>query len=201
MFSTRVEAMQHNAVHYSTGYPCKHGHTSPRYTKDGKCVECRVLLANSWNEKNKERHAVSVKKHNAKYVEKYKQQRNLRYAHNKTCELARQKIYYNLNKEVIAKRTSEYQKNNPAMVAAKTAKRRHAKAQRTPLWLSQDDYWMMEQAYELAALRTQIFGFAWEVDHVLPLRGKNVSGLHVPENLQVIPRVVNRSKYNHFEVT
>jgi hypothetical protein len=157
------------------------------------------LLASAWNAKNKELHAQSVKKHNAKHVEKYKQQRNLRYTKNKINELAWQKNYYNLNKKAIAKRTSEYQKCHLAMGAAKTARRRHAQAQRTPLWLSQDDYWIMEQAYELAALRTAMFGFSWEVDHIVPLQGKTVSGLHVPNNLQVIPRAENRAKWNHFE--
>ena len=59
---------------------------------------------------------------------------------------------------------------------------------------------MIEQAYELAALRTKMLGVAFEVDHILPLQGKLVSGLHVPENLQVIPATLNRAKSNSFEV-
>jgi hypothetical protein len=53
---------------------------------------------------------------------------------------------------------------------------------------------MMEQAYELAALRTRMFGFAWHVDHIIPLQGKIVSGLHTPYNLRVIPGVENVRK-------
>jgi hypothetical protein len=58
----------------------------------------------------------------------------------------------------------------------------------------------MEQAYELAQLRTNIFGFPWHVDHTIPLRGRIVSGLHVPTNLQVIPGAENSRKGNRMGV-
>lgn len=73
--------------------------------------------------------------------------------------------------------------------------------QRTPPWLTEDDLWIIEQAYELASLRTKMLGFQWHVDHIIPLRGKNVSGLHVPSNLQVIPATENQKKTNKFEVS
>jgi len=57
---------------------------------------------------------------------------------------------------------------------------------------------MIEQAYDLAQLRTKVFGFKWHVDHVIPLKGKNVCGLHTPYNLQVIPAKENLRKRNFF---
>ena len=78
---------------------------------------------------------------------------------------------------------------NSGRTLAHTVKRRLAKINRTPTWLTPDDHWMIEQAYELAAIRTKMFGFFWHVDHIIPLQGKTVSGLHVPTNLQVIPAV------------
>ena len=89
---------------------------------------------------------------------------------------------------------------NKPLVNARTRNRQLAKLQRTPKWLTVDDNWMIEQAYELAELRTKMFGFAWHVDHVIPLQGKNVSGLHVPTNLQVIPAILNMAKNNRYEV-
>ena len=71
---------------------------------------------------------------------------------------------------------------------------------RTPKWLGIEELWLMKEAYKLAALRTKMFGFLWHVDHVIPLRGENVSGLHVPTNLQVIPAVENIRKKNSFVV-
>ena len=95
---------------------------------------------------------------------------------------------------------NRWAKQNVAKVNARTARRYASKTQATPKWMSPDDYWMIEQAYELAALRTKMFGVPWEVDHIVPLRGKTVSGLHTPWNLQVVTQAENRRKSNSFEV-
>jgi hypothetical protein len=95
---------------------------------------------------------------------------------------------------------NRWAKQNPAKVNARTARRYACKTQATPKWLGVDDHWMIEQAYELATLRTKMFGVPWEVDHIVPLRGKKVMGLHVPWNLQVVAQMENRRKSNTFEV-
>ena len=51
----------------------------------------------------------------------------------------------------------------------------------------------------LATILTKSTGYEWQVDHIIPLQGKNVSGLHVPENLQVIERSMNSKKRNKYE--
>lgn len=102
------------------------------------------------------------------------------------------------NKQLIAERKAKYAKQNRAQINAATAKRKAAKIQRTPLWLTNDDFWMIEQAYDIASIRTKMLGFCWHVDHIIPLQGKKVSGLHVPTNLQVIPGTENCSKGNRY---
>lgn len=77
-----------------------------------------------------------------------------------------------------------------------TAKRRASRIQRTPKWLTEDDLWIIKEIYKLAADRTKLHGFSWHVDHILPLQGKEVSGLHIPANLQVIPWMDNIKKHN-----
>lgn len=114
--------------------------------------------------------------------------------------LTARKLKYAEQKEVAIHASRTYRRENKAKVSAWSRKHQLTKLRRTPIWLSVDDYWMIEQAYELAAIRTKFFGFAWHVDHVIPLQGRLVSGLHTPYNLQVIPGRDNMSKSNRFSV-
>ena len=100
------------------------------------------------------------------------------------------------NKEKMKEACKAWRLNNRHRDIANTRFRQLRKKQRTPKWLTDDDKWLMEQAYDLAVLRTKLFGFQWDVDHIVPLNGKLVSGFHVPWNLQVIPGVHNSSKGN-----
>ena len=114
------------------------------------------------------------------------------------------KLQGTLNKQIPTRTVKEYKRqyrqDNKAFINFLSQNRKLAMMQRTPLWLGTEEMWLIEEAYQLAALRTKLFGFAWHVDHVIPLRGKKVSGLHTPQNLSVIPGVFNMQKTNKFEV-
>jgi|688.fasta_scaffold625812_1 hypothetical protein len=111
------------------------------------------------------------------------------------------KAEYLVNAEAAKEAARKYRAQYPAKTNAWSRKHQLSKRMQTPKWLTQDDHWMIEQAYELAALRTKLFGFSWQVDHIVPLQGKLVSGLHTPYNLQVIPAKHNQSKSNQFTVS
>lgn len=118
-----------------------------------------------------------------------------RYAqpHIKAKKLAREKRQRELHPErrvAVAKRA--YLKA-PHKFAAYCAKRRAVKQLATPQWVSTDD---LIPFYEHARALTRETGIPHEVDHIMPLRGKAFTGLHVPWNLQVLPRKQNRSKLN-----
>ena len=118
-------------------------------------------------------------------------------AYRKTSDINRYKNY----KSKVQEKNKNWKINNPSKVSAMDAKRRAAVNLRKPSWFTDEDHWMVEQAYELARLRTQIFKFPWHVDHIIPLQGRLVSGLHLPHNLQVIPGLENLQKSNCFVTT
>ena len=88
--------------------------------------------------------------------------------------------------------------NNVGKVNADTVKRRLAKLNRTPSWLTPIDFERIENEYKLAAILTKLWGESWHVDHIIPLQGKMVSGLHVPSNLQVLRGKDNVKKANGY---
>ena len=118
----------------------------------------------------------------------------------KAHEQIRVKQFYVANPDKKKASDKQYAANNKSKISANVRKYQYAKLDRTPNWLDVDDIWMMEQAYELAELRTKMFGFKWHVDHIIPLQGRLVSGLHVPHNLQILPAAENHRKSNQFLV-
>lgn len=54
---------------------------------------------------------------------------------------------------------------------------------------------------ELVIQRTKETGIRWDLDHMLPMKAANVSGLHCADNLQVIPARLNRTKNNRLKYT
>lgn len=64
---------------------------------------------------------------------------------------------------------------------------------RVPAWA---DRGAVAAFYHIARRASACTGLPFSVDHVLPMHGKTVSGLHVPENLRVLPRYLNQVKSN-----
>jgi hypothetical protein len=181
-----------------------------------QCKECVRANSNLWYAKNKEKHcenskewysknrdrkAATIKKwyaENKEYVSNLAKQR---YLENSEAILAKGREWYRNNREKDLAKGREWYKSNKHVTRANTAKYKSRKIERTPAWLDDEELFLIKEVYHLASLRTKATGFAWEVDHIIPLQGKNVCGLHVLENLQVIPMKENRQKSNRFFLT
>lgn len=181
-------------------------------------------------EKNADELAEYHRKYRVENREKVKAWQKNHQEKNKDQIAKRQKQYYEQNKERLYLESKKWEAANPDRVAAKSKKYRethlekvkswakgyreanrglfsfHAmkrnaeKIKRTPSWLTNSDHLRIKCLYQLAAMRRKETGQDWHVDHIIPLRGKLVSGLHVPNNLQVIPASENRQKKNNFAV-
>jgi len=87
-------------------------------------------------------------------------------------------------------------KRNQGKVNAKSMKRFSSKILRTPPWLTAKQLLEIQGFYIRAKIAEDFTGEKWHVDHIIPLQGKTVSGLHVPWNLQLLPALKNISKGN-----
>lgn len=163
------EAFYASSTHKS-GYAswCKECEAERNRLKTKKYRDIRLAKAKQWRDENKDKQAAAIKAWREQNPEKLKA------------------IY------------RDWAQRNKDKVNAKWMQREAGKKNRTPDWMTVDQLWMIEQAYDIAAKRKQVFGFDWHVDHIVPLQGKTVSGLHVPWNLQVIPALANRQKSNKF---
>ncbi len=108
--------------------------------------------------------------------------------------------YYEINKIKCKSRLNNYRKTNPDKFLALNAKRRACKLNATPVWLTTEDFNEIEELYVCARMFKLYTGEEYHVDHIIPLQGKTVCGLHVPWNLQVIPAKENLCKSNKIEM-
>lgn len=166
-------------IKYFTGNPCKFGHIAYRSVSNGVCIECAKIKASKYRNQLTDDAKLKI-------LAEGRIRSNIWRKNNPNHE----------NTKIIKTR---WKKENVGLVRALTIKRRLSKINRTPIWLSDDDHWMIKEIYDLASLRSKLTKIKWHVDHIIPLQGKNVSGLHIPWNLQILTAKENIKKRNIFD--
>ena len=106
------------------------------------------------------------------------------------------KVWQQANKDKKSKNYKNWQVNNRAKVNSYNSYRRALELQATPKWLTASQKLHMECKYSLAVMFSKYTVEQHHVDHIVPLNGKTVCGLHVPWNLRVIPATENLRKSN-----
>lgn len=117
------------------------------------------------------------------------------YEENKESRRATQRRWASLNKERTLAAGRRYRKKHPERDCAKVARRTAEQLRATPKWANE---FFIEETYALASLRSKVAGRRWHVDHVVPLRSKEVCGLHVEHNLRVVLGSENQAKGNRY---
>jgi len=183
---TRAEAKAAETKYYFTGEPCKHGHISPRKTK-GACVEC---LKVEWEQGNTTR-AEYFRQYNKSNAGEEAKQRY--YEKNRVHVIARAQARPAAEKQAYK---SKYKQSNPDLYKTLTSFRRRRFRDATPPWITRKQKLEIRQLYQIAITMTQTTGERYVVDHIIPLQGETVCGLHVPWNLRVTTQEENLKKSN-----
>lgn len=154
------------------GKPCRNCQSTLKYVSSSACVPCSKVRALRWKHSNRELSRQSSAR---------------------TKRRAREEGTYWEDPSKVKQARDKWKRANAGKVNAATAKRRASKLQATPSWVSTKD---IEGFYIMAKRLSDCLGVPHHVDHIAPLNGKGVCGLHVPWNLQVIPAIQNLRKGN-----
>jgi hypothetical protein len=116
----------------------------------------------------------------ARFRERHKEKRNQKAL-----------VYYRENKEVRSIKSREWRQANPEWVAAAQIRRTQKVRRATVMWA---DRLVMREFYARARDISRVTGVLHHVDHIVPIAGENVCGLHVECNLQILSASENSSK-------
>jgi hypothetical protein len=147
--------------------------------KDGYrkyCIACKKEAQDIWRSKNKEHHALK----GSTWAK-----------NNKDKRIEIQKRYRDTNIVKCKSIQAQWRTKNKTLVNLSTALRRRRIRQATPRWANKEK---IKEIYLTA------IGLGLEVDHIIPLHGDIVSGLHVECNLQLLSKSENSAKGNKYAI-
>lgn len=177
----RAAAKAKGQVMYFTGRPCSKGHVANRFTANGSCQECSLVY-----QKESRLNNLKVRKEKGKAS----------YANNRQKRVDFAKAYRAQNPEKVAKASEKWRLANKHVKTHNQQLRNASKKKATPAWLSKHDLALMLAFYKTAKEQKELFGVSVAVDHIAPLNGKTVCGLHVPWNLCLRTQSDNSRKSN-----
>jgi superfamily II RNA helicase len=154
-----------------------------------RCKDCLKAQAAPQQE-DKKRYLAEWRAKNPDAAKKwYQENKEHRYQYNAE--------YYAQDREQQLARRAAWAKDNPGKVNALISKRTHRINNQTPPWANLD---AIREIYERAATLTQETGIKHHVDHMIPIQGKTVCGLHWEGNLQILTATENQKKSNRLLV-
>lgn len=175
------EARKRGDKTYMPQFACTRGHMALRRVDNGSCTVCLTEASRRSARKNVALINERRRKHRAENPELYAQKRQTTgYINNVIRQI---------------KRRTEL-----GISAHSRMKDRLFSLKRLVGWDEELTEFASQEAHHLARQRDKCTGIKWSVDHIVPINGKVVSGLHVWNNLQVIPLQQNRLKHNRLEI-
>jgi len=161
------------------------------------CKSCVLARRAAYVADNKEKVAASDSAYKKRNRLKYNQLSKQTYERHKEKVLAHQRTYYQKIKERKAAYAKQYFEANKSEYTKRVAKRRAALLRASPKWANSA---IISFLYATRLYLTEATDEVWHVDHVVPLQGHDVCGLHVHNNLRVVPATFNLAKGNKFSI-
>ena len=171
----RAKNPNYSKEHYKNNRS-QYAENNRRYYK--KNSEQRKESARLWKEQNPDKERATQATYNAEHLEKKRS----------AC-----RKWHAKNSESVSLRNKTYRAMHPEKGREKRARRHARKMNALPKWLNDEDILEIKRIYK-EAQRTGL-----TVDHIVPLQGKNVCGLHVQWNLQLLTNIENIRKSNRFD--
>lgn len=194
----RQAAIAAGAKRYFTGRPCKHGHVCERFVSSNACTQCTRERAADYDKANPEMaRAREARRDRSAYYPAHKERilaRTKEWAAanaGRVAEAAKARRLRRLDDAKVVARA--WRDANRAHRNAKRMARKAAELAATPAWA---DPSKIVEFYETAQGLSMLTGEWHHVDHIVPLMGKMVCGLHVEHNLRVIQAPENWAKNN-----
>lgn len=194
--SARQEAIFAGRTRYFTGKACPRGHIAERLVSTRACAACAREKKHAWNASNPDKVNSQKRAYRRANLNKVKAWQSAEQKRNREAANVRNRRYAATHREQLRLKNAAYGKANPEKGCAKAARYRSAKLKQMPVWADKEK---IQRIYEEAA-RMRASGLDAHVDHVIPLQGRNVCGLHVHENLQILAAQANRSKSNQLNM-
>jgi hypothetical protein len=164
-----------------------------------KNPEKQAAICKTYDEKNRDKRSAYSKQYRKDNPEKVKELGKAWAKRNpekvKAYGVKAGKAWQERNPEYL----KEHYKANKQRYVAARARRRAAQESATPDWLTAIDKAMIQEMYDVSEARFVQTGIKHHVDHIVPINGKKISGMHVPWNLQVITAHENLSKGWRYE--
>ncbi len=163
--------MSSGLTRYFSGKACPKGHFAERLVSDRHCLVCS-------NESRDRRRLLNMQRHIQGVLR-----------------------WQKANPEKVRATKALYRDNMRQHINAQHQYRRACKAMAVPAWFGEFDSFVMSEAQSLALMRKACTGIDWHVDHMIPLRADDACGLHIGNNMAVIPAFMNTSKCNSMIMT
>lgn len=189
---TPKEARARGLLWYFTGKPCAQGHVAKRTASNRECRACVDARDRAKRAEHPAPFRLREKARRERSPETFRARSREQHRKHKSARNEKGRARYRADPDAYKARAIAWIRAHPDYRAARCARQRAARRRATPRWLTPEQRREILEFYREARRRPG----HWEVDHIVPLGGASVCGLHVPWNLQLLPRAENRRKGN-----